>query len=111
VNDIIHFGYEYNYLNYSRISSLYYSPRNFQSHSIWADWNFYKDQKISLDLGGKIGYVPSYDFILREIYGEAVYHPVQVFTITGRISNSGSVRFGSSYNFWAGYLTCYISIF
>ena len=111
VIEIIHFGYEYNYVNYSRISSLYYSPRNFQSHSIWADWNFNKDQKISLDLGGKIGYVPSYDFILREIYGEAVYHPVQVFTITGRISNSGSVRFGSGYNFWAGYLTCYVSIF
>ena len=111
VMDIIHFGYEYNYVNYLRISNLYYSPRNFQSHSIWADWNFYKDQKISLDLGGKLGYVPSYDFILREIYGEAVYHPVQVFTLSGRISNSGSVRFGSGYNFWAGYLTCYLSMY
>jgi len=111
VNDIIHIGYEFNYINYSRVSALYYSPRNFQSHSIWADWNTYKDEKISFKIGGKIGYIPSYDFILREISGEAVYHPVQIFTISGRISNSGSVRFGSGYNFWAGYLTCYLSIF
>jgi hypothetical protein len=111
INDIIHIGYEYNYINYSRVSALYYSPRNFQSHSIWADWNTYKDEKISFKIGGKIGYIPSYDFILREIYGEAVYHPVQIFTVSGRISNSGSVRFGSGYNFWAGYLTCYLSIF
>jgi tetratricopeptide (TPR) repeat protein len=111
VDDIIHVGYEYNYINYSRISVLYYSPRNFQSHSIWADWNTYKDQKISLHIGGKLGYIPSYDFILREIYGEAMYHPVQMFTISGRISNSGSIRFGTGYNFWAGYLSCYLSIF
>jgi tetratricopeptide (TPR) repeat protein len=111
VDDIIHIGYEYNYINYSRISALYYSPRNFQSHSIWADWNIYKDQKISLNIGGKLGYIPSYDFILREIYGEVVYHPAQIFTISGRISNSGSIRFGTGYNFWAGYLSCYLSIF
>ena len=111
INDIIHIGYEYNYINYLRISALYYSPRNFQSHSIWADWNTYKDEKISFKIGGKIGYIPSYDFILRELYSEVVYHPVQIFTISGRISNSGSVRFGSGYNFWAGYLTCYLSIF
>jgi tetratricopeptide (TPR) repeat protein len=111
VNNIIHIGYEYNYVNYSRISSLYYSPRNFQSHSIWADWNPYKDEKISLNIGGKLGYIPSYDFILRELYAEAVYRPVQIFTISGRISNDGSIRFGSGYNFWAGYLSCYLSIF
>jgi tetratricopeptide (TPR) repeat protein len=111
VNDIVHLGYEYNYINYSRVSNLYYSPRNFQSHSIWADWNVYKDQKISTNIGGKIGYIPSYDFILSELYGEVVYRPVQIFTISGRISNAGSVRFGSNYNFWAGYLSCYLSIF
>jgi tetratricopeptide (TPR) repeat protein len=111
VNDVIHIGYEFNYINYSRISVLYYSPQNFQSHSIWMDWNTYKDQKISFNIGGKLGYIPSYDFILRELYVESVYRPVQIFTISGRISNAGSIRFGSGYNFWAGYLSCYLSIF
>jgi len=111
LNDYIHLGYEYDYTNYSRISALYYSPHNFQSHSLWTDWTVYKDSEISLNLGGKVGYIPSYDYILREIYGEAVYHPAQIFTISGRISNSGSTRFGTGYNYWAGYLTCYLSIF
>ncbi|MDR3666689.1 MAG: tetratricopeptide repeat protein [Ignavibacteriaceae bacterium] len=111
INDILHIGYEYNYINYLRVSALYYSPRNFQSHSIWADWTAYKDQKISFNIGGKLGYIPSYDFILNELYGEAVYHPVQIFTVSGRISNTGSIRFGTGYNFWAGYLSCYLSIF
>ena len=107
----ISIGYEFNYLSYSRNSGLYYSPRNFQSHSIWGDWNFYKDLQTSCNIGGKIGYVPTDDFILREIYGEVLYHPVPIFTISGRISNSSTSRFGSGYSFWSGYLTCYLSIF
>ncbi|MDR3610064.1 MAG: hypothetical protein P4L27_05845, partial [Ignavibacteriaceae bacterium] len=111
VDDLFKIGYEFYYVNYTRNSNLYYSPGNFQSHSIWGDWKVYKDMEISLNVGGKIGYVPSYDFILKEIYGEAVYQPLPVLIISGRISNTSSVRFESGYNFWAGYLTAYLSIF
>jgi tetratricopeptide (TPR) repeat protein len=111
VEDRFQIGYEFYYVNYTRNSNLYYSPGDFQSHSIWGDWKVYKDPEISLNLGGKIGYVPSYDFILREIYGEVIYQPVPVLIISGRISNSSSIRFDSGYNFWAGYITGYLSIF
>jgi hypothetical protein len=107
----INLGYEFNYISYSRISPLYYSPRNFQSHSVWGDWNFYSDRLSSFNVGGKVGYVPNDDFILREIYGEAMYHPVQILTIAAKVSNSSTIRSGIGYNFWAGYLTCYLSIF
>ena len=110
-NDNINIGYEFNEMNYSKIDTLYYSPQNFQSHSIWADWNFYKDQKISLKIGGKLGYVPSNDFILREIFGEAVYQPFQILTISARISNSRTYQFYSGYSSWSGYIYCYLSIF
>ena len=104
-------GYEFNYVSYARISRLYYSPLNFQSHSIWGNWNFYKERLSSFNAGGKLGYVPSYDFVLYELYGEAVYHPVPVFTVTGRISHSSTIRQGIGYNFWAGYITAYLSMF
>jgi hypothetical protein len=111
VDKNIIFGYEFYYANYSQYSTLYYSPRNFESHSIWADWKAYKDQEISLTAGGKLGYVPASDFILKEIYGEVIYNPVTVLTISGRISVSSSDRYGSNYSFWAGYITAYLSIF
>jgi hypothetical protein len=110
-NDNINIGYEFNEMNYSKISKLYYSPQNFESHSIWADWNFYKDQEISLKIGGKLGYVPANDFILREIFAEAVYQPFQTFSVNARISNSKTYQFYSGYSSWSGYIYCYLSIF
>lgn len=110
-NDNSNVGYEFNGSNYSRISKLYYSPQNLQSHSIWADWNFYKDMKISLKIGGQLGYAPTYNFILRAIFGEAVYQPVQIFSISARISNSRTYQFYAGYSSWSGYIYCYLSIF
>jgi tetratricopeptide (TPR) repeat protein len=111
IEDYFQIGYEYYYVNYTRTSNLYYSPGNFQSHSVWADWKVIRDQEVSLNIGGKVGYVPSNDFILRELYGEIIYHPVNILTISARISNSSSVRFETGYNFWAGYITAYIGIY
>ncbi len=111
VNESIVVGYEYNWVNYLKTSSLYYSPQNYNSHSLWADWKIYKDQEVDFTLGGKIGYVPANDFILREIYGEVQYNPIQILTIKGRITGASSVRYSSSYNFLAGYIACYLAIF
>jgi tetratricopeptide (TPR) repeat protein len=111
VDGSVTIGYEYYYANYTKKSILYYSPQNYDSHSIWADWRAYRDQEISFTIGGKLGYVPANDFILREIYGEIVYHPVQILTISGRLSYSSSFRYTSSYNFIAGYLAAYLAIF
>jgi tetratricopeptide (TPR) repeat protein len=111
VEDDIKVGYEFYYANFSRNSGLYYSPLNFSSHSIWGDWTAYRDQEFSLNFGGKLGYVPANDFILREIYEGAIYHPIPILTVTERISYSSSYRFDSSYSFWAGFITAYLSIF
>jgi Flp pilus assembly protein TadD len=111
IEDYFQLGYEYYYVNYTRNSNLYYSPGNFQSHSIFADWKIIRAREVSLNVGGKIGYVPSDDFILRELYGEVIYRPVNILTISTRISNSSSVRFESKYSFWAGYITAYIGIY
>ena len=111
VNENIVVGYEYYWVNYTKTSTLYYSPRNYDSHSIWADWNIYKDQQVGFTIGGKLGYVPANDFILREIYGEIQYNPVPILTIKGRITAASSFRYTASYNFLAGYIAGYLAIF
>jgi tetratricopeptide (TPR) repeat protein len=61
-------GYEFYYLGFKDVSSLYYSPEKFESHSIWGEW-FIIDNKINeLKLGGKIGIIPENNFIPREAY-------------------------------------------
>ena len=34
----VYFGYEYMFANYARTSFFYYSPQNFDAHSLWMEW-------------------------------------------------------------------------
>ncbi|MBA4405785.1 hypothetical protein C0389_00780 [bacterium] len=104
------FGYEYYYSDFSFISSLYYSPQNFESHSIWTEWNWlYKNYKIRA--GGKIGYVPSADYIISEIYGEVSYNLIANLIITGRLGYGNSFRYDSTYKSYSASFSGYWSVF
>ncbi|MDP4175244.1 MAG: tetratricopeptide repeat protein [Bacteroidota bacterium] len=109
-------GYEYNFINYARSLSLklnrdfyYYSPHNFESHSIWAEWNLNKAEDFSLNIGGKVGYVPASDYILREISGNVSYKPFKYLTISGIITAGGTYRDDSAYNYLSTYISAYLS--
>ncbi|PJA97895.1 MAG: hypothetical protein CO128_10135 [Ignavibacteriales bacterium CG_4_9_14_3_um_filter_30_11] len=104
-------GYEYAYSNYKFVNILYYSPQNYDSHSIWGEWNAKNTPKLRLNIGGKIGYAPSVNYILREAYGEIYYQPVPYFTINGRIGGSSSFREGSGYNSLFVALSAYWSFY
>ncbi|MCX6173844.1 MAG: tetratricopeptide repeat protein [Ignavibacteriales bacterium] len=90
------FGYEYYFSDFAFISPSYFSPQNFDSHSIWVElnWGF---KNLKLKAGGKIGYVPKADYIINEVFGEAIYNPVLRLTITARIGIGNSFRYDSSY--------------
>lgn len=90
------FGYEYYFSDYAFISPSYYSPQNFVSHSIWGELNW-EFKKLKLKAGGKIGYVPKVDFIISEIFGEAIYNPILRLTVTARLGIGNSFRYDSSY--------------
>ncbi|MFO7526934.1 MAG: tetratricopeptide repeat protein, partial [Ignavibacteriaceae bacterium] len=66
--DDINAGYEYYYYTFSENTELYWSPENFEAHSLWADFNLVRDSEIIFTLGGKIGIIPENDFLLREFY-------------------------------------------
>ena len=103
-------GYEYYFSDFAFISPSYYSPQNFDSHSIWGELNW-EFKKLKLKAGGKIGYVPKVDFIISELFGEAVYNPILSLTVTAHLAIGNSFRYDSSYKnltasifaYWAVY--------
>jgi len=91
-------GYEYYYYNFKDQSPLYWSPQNFDSHSLWADWIPVDDDEAYTIIGGKVGYIPSEEFIIREVYGSVRYRVSEVFTVQGRLTFSTTIQSGKGYS-------------
>ncbi|MFA7228185.1 MAG: tetratricopeptide repeat protein [Melioribacteraceae bacterium] len=103
-------GYEYLYSNYKRKSDFYYSPRNFESHSLWLENDLDKQQKLKISIGGKIGLIPQSSLIALEGHISAQYTVFNGLTLSGRISVGSASRDNSSYRYFSGSLSAYWSI-
>lgn len=104
-------GYEYAYDNYKWKSPYYYSPRNFESHSIWLDNEIDRKDNLRTTLGGKLGIIPQNRLIILAGYFEAEYSPYKNLLITGRIGIGSTSRDNSSYRYFSGQLSVYWTIF
>ncbi len=104
-------GYEYYFLNYAFVSPNYYSPKNFESHSLWAEWEWLPKRNLKVRFGGKIGYVPSVDFTISEIFGEANYNVLSSLIITARLGYINSFRYDASYKGFSTSIFAYWGIF
>lgn len=104
-------GYEYYFSDYAFVSAFYYSPQEFNSHSLWAEWTKQYKENIKLMVGGKIGYVPDSDFVLNEIFADARYNPFLSLILSGRLTYGTSFRYDSSYNFFSASFSAYWSIY
>jgi hypothetical protein len=108
-------GYEYEYQNFAidkskaLLTDRYYSPQDYQSHCLWIDWTAIEEQPVKLVAGGRLGYIPASDFVIREVYADAVYNPVAAFLIKGRVTVGSTYRFDSSYNSVSAYISAYWS--
>ena len=67
-------------------------------------------ENLNLLLGGQIGYAPSIDFIVGNIYADASYQILDNLQVNGRVTYGQSYRFGSSYQFISIFLSAYWSI-
>lgn len=105
----VYFGYEYAYANYAVNSFFYYSPQNFDSHSLWIEWEAAKQKELKLTFGGKIGYVSLGDFIIREAFGDVTYNPLPYFFLSGRVSLGSTYRYSSSYSYVSAFISAYLS--
>ncbi len=91
-------GYEYYYYNFKDVSSLYWSPKNYDSHSLWVDWVPANDEEAFTILGAKIGYIPSEDFIIREFYGMVNYRVTSAFSFQCRLTFSTTIQSERGYS-------------
>ena len=96
-NKTLGVGYEYYYYDVKNQTKLYWSPENFESHSIWTDWEIVNNSDANLNIGGRLGYIPSDNFILREFYGIAGIKLADTFTIQGRLTFSTTAQSGKGY--------------
>ncbi|MGK9476164.1 tetratricopeptide repeat protein [Melioribacter sp. OK-6-Me] len=103
-------GYEYYFADYGFKTQFYFTPQNYVSHSLWADFILEKSDYLTLKTGGKIGYLPFLDFIVSELYADAVYKPFEYFFISGRISYANSYRYDTGYKAFSAYLSLFWNI-
>ena len=104
-------GYEYYFSNYAFVSPIYYSPKNFESHSLWTEWKWLPEKRLKVKIGGKIGYVPAVDFVISEIYCEATYNLLSSLMITCHLGYGNSFRYDSSYKSFAASIFAYWGVF
>ncbi len=90
-------GYEYYFYSFKSETQFYWSPKNFESHSIWADWILYKDDTFDFTIGGKIGLIPQNDFILSEFYASINYEIVKNLLFQTRFTTGSSFRSNTGY--------------
>ncbi len=122
--DEIEAGYEYYYANYKYDRSLYtdstvlvtgepyyYSPQNFVTHSIYADYSFEEGDDWDITIGGKVGYAPTSGFMIFEGYGKAQYKPFEKMIITAELRTGNSTRDVSNYRSYSGVITAYWNLF
>lgn len=106
----IFFGYGYLFADYGYVTKEYYSPQEFSTHSIWVDYECNKINKLDLTFGGKLGYAPSVDFIVGDLYADASYQVRENLSVNGRATYGHSYRNGSGYRFISVFLSAYWSI-
>jgi hypothetical protein len=104
-------GYEYYFSDYALNTFTYFSPDQFYTHSIWAEWDAYKNERWKIFAGGKIGYAPRIDYVVSDIYCDAKYEFIENLYLRGRIGYGSSFRFDADYQFLSAYLNMYWSFY
>ncbi len=95
--DDISAGYEYYFYSFKKFTSLYWSPKNFESHSIWLDWNMFTDESTKFILGGKVGLIPQNDYILSEFFASLNYKILSSLSLTAKFTTGSSSRSNVGY--------------
>jgi tetratricopeptide (TPR) repeat protein len=91
-------GYEYYYYNFNEQTLLYWSPNNFETHSIWGDWDAIAENDFLLSFNGKLGLIPNENFIVRELHTSLSYNFSSNFVLQARLSFGSTVQLSQGYN-------------
>jgi tetratricopeptide (TPR) repeat protein len=98
-------GYEYYYQNFryknEYIGGIYYSPQNFDSHSLWVDFYLENLEHNKVLIGGKIGYVAQSSQLVLEGHLTAKYRLIKTLNIQGDLALGQSSQFYSTYRYFS----------
>jgi len=103
-------GYEYAFSNYRYDSDYYYSPQNFESHSLWMDADFTEDEDYELFLGGKIGTIPANNLLTLEAHADAIIKIAEGLKLNAKISAGSTARGDQHYKYFSGQFSMYFSL-
>lgn len=106
----IFFGYEFFFSDYGFLSPLYYSPQDYSTHSLWVDYEYREINNLDLIFGGQVGYAPSIDYIVGNIFVDASYTVLDNLKLNGRVTYGNSYRYDGTYQFISILLSAYWSI-
>lgn len=91
-------GYEYFLLDFKEQKTDYWSPRKFETHSAWMEWNVFAENELHLNIKGKVGFVPVDNFVVKEVQGIIHYYFTRSFVLQTNVSFSNSVSLAARYN-------------
>ncbi len=104
-------GYEYYFSDFKYDYIYYYTPQRFISHSIWGEWDVYKDAEWELTAGGKVGYVPTDDYIVSDAHFKLLYDVTKRIRLSATGFYSKSIQGQTGYNSTSLYLSAYWTIY
>ncbi len=90
-------GYEYYFYSFKNYTALYWSPKNFESHSLWLDWNMLSDETTNFSLGGKVGLIPQNNYVLSEFYASLNYKLLNSLSLNAKFTTGSSSRSNMGY--------------
>jgi predicted Zn-dependent protease len=100
-------GYEYYTSSFKHNSLLYFSPTNYSTNNIFADWDIVKESDITVTVGGLLGFVSNTSYILRQGYANATWKVVDRLTLTGRIAGGSSFQNTAGYSSFSAIFAAY----
>ena len=103
-------GYEYFFSNYKYDSDYYYSPQNFESHSLWCDFDFSEKEYFDLYLGGKIGTIPASDLLTLEAHADGVIKLTEKINLNAKLSVGSTARGDQHYKYFSGQFSAYFNL-
>lgn len=98
VNKVFGAGYEFYFFDFNDQTLLYWSPNNFEAHSIWTYWDLIIKNEFVLNLKGKVGIIPSENNLtVKEIEANFVDRFTENFVLQFSFSLASSVQNNEGY--------------
>ncbi|MBU0561900.1 MAG: tetratricopeptide repeat protein [Bacteroidetes bacterium] len=110
INKQLNVGYEYYFSNYKYADiakSLYYAPRDFESHSAFGEYYFAERDDFILFSAAKLGYVPATNYVLLEGNLKLEYKILKNLTMTAAIGLGSTTQDNSGYRYFGGSFGAY----